>query len=147
MIEFNVQNVELPTLDYDLIREWLNEIATRFNKKITNLVYLFCNDDEILRVNRQFLGHDYFTDIITFDYSYKDRVGGDLFISLDTVWSNARELRVPRQQELLRVIVHGLLHLCGVEDKGPGEREIMEHHENEALALYRRLSLQPLSGN
>ena len=136
MISFDVKNISWPDIDVRKVDIWLREIASRYNRKIGHLNYLFCDDEEILRVNREFLQHDYYTDIITFDYSFKERVSGDLFISIDTVKTNAEELNVPFQQELLRVIVHGLLHLCGIDDKGPGEREIMEEHEDSALKLY-----------
>lgn len=136
MISFDIKNISWPDIDVRKVDIWLREIASRYNRKIGNLNYLFCDDEEILRVNREFLQHDYYTDIITFDYSFKERVSGDLFISIDTVKTNAEELNVPFQQELLRVIVHGLLHLCGIDDKGPGEREIMEEHEDSALKLY-----------
>lgn len=126
----------MPDIDFGKIEKWLGEVAASHSRKIGNLNYLFCDDEEILRVNRQFLGHDYFTDIITFDYSHRDRVAGDLFISLDTVRSNAEDLGVEYDTELLRVIVHGLLHLCGIDDKGPGEREIMESNENAALDIW-----------
>ena len=137
MISFNVKDVNMPELDFDKIDVWLHEVAVNYNKRIGNLNYLFCDDNEILRVNKEFLNHDYFTDIITFDYSRKDKVSGDIFISLDTVKSNSRELKVTYESELLRVIAHGLLHLCGIDDKGPGEREIMEENENKALDLWR----------
>lgn len=136
MIEFETKNVEMPALDFAKVEEWLGEVAAAHERRIGNLNYLFCDDEEILRVNRGFLHHDYYTDIITFDYSHRDRVGGDLFISLDTVRSNADGLGVEYESELLRVIVHGLLHLCGIDDKGPGEREIMESHEDAALKLW-----------
>ena len=126
----------MPILEFGRINSWLEEIATSHDRLIGNLNYLFCDDEEILRVNREFLKHDYFTDIITFDYSRKRRVSGDIFISLDTVKSNAEELKVSFPDELLRVIAHGLLHLCGIDDKAPGEREIMERHENDALKLW-----------
>ena len=137
MISFNVKDVNMPELDFDKIDVWLREVAVNYNKRIGNLNYLFCDDNEILRVNKEFLNHDYFTDIITFDYSRKDKVSGDIFISLDTVKSNSRELKVTYESELLRVVAHGLLHLCGIDDKGPGEREIMEENENKALDLWR----------
>ena len=89
-----------------------------------------------------FLQHDYFTDIITFDYSRKNKAGGDVFISLDTVRSNSEELNLPYEEELLRVIAHGLLHLCGIDDKGPGEREKMEAHENQALQLWHNIIIK-----
>ena len=99
------------------------------------VAYVFCNDEKILEVNRQYLQHDYYTDIITFDYTEGDRIGGDLFISLDTVRSNAELFGRPYEEELHRVVIHGILHLCGINDKGPGEREIMEAAENRALDM------------
>ena len=101
---------------------------------------MFCDDEEILRVNRQFLDHDYYTDIITFDRSGRGVVRGDMYISLDTVQSNAVDCRAAYDTELNRVVVHGLLHLCGINDKGPGEREIMERHEDEALSLLKSIT-------
>ncbi len=99
------------------------------------LTYIFCGDEKIIEVNREFLRHDYYTDIITFDYTRGRRVSGDMFISLDTVRSNAELVGQPYGRELHRVIIHGVLHLCGINDKGPGEREIMEAHEEQALAM------------
>ena len=136
MISFETLKVEMPSLDFGKVVHWLESVASFHGKYIGNLNYLFCDDNEILRVNREFLHHDYFTDIITFDYSRKDKIAGDLFISLDTVESNALDLCVPYETELLRVIVHGLLHLCGINDKGEGEREIMERHEDDALKVW-----------
>ena len=136
MIELDGGEVGIPRfIDIKKTTEWLNEVAASYGKRIGNLNYLFCDDEEILRINRQFLGHDYYTDIITFDYSRGDRVGGDIFISVDTVKSNASDLNVDPRSEMFRVIVHGLLHLCGIDDKGPGEREIMEREENKALSM------------
>jgi len=136
MIEFDTKNVGMPELDFPKVRSWLGDVAASHGCRMGNVNYLFCDDSEILRVNREFLRHDYFTDIITFDYSHNDRIGGDIFISLDTVADNARDLGQQYCVELLRVIAHGVLHLCGIDDKGPGEREIMEAAENAALDLY-----------
>ena len=97
--------------------------------------YLFVDDEKILEVNREYLGHDYYTDVITFDYDEDDTVSGDIVISLDTVRSNAQLFGKTYEEELYRVIIHGILHLCGINDKGPGEREIMEAAENKALAM------------
>ena len=88
-------------------------------------------------MNIEFLQHDYYTDIITFDYSTKRKISGDLFISLDTVKSNAELFGKDYDEEFMRVVIHGVLHLCGINDKGEGEREIMEQHENDALALWK----------
>lgn len=136
MINFEAEKVEMPLLDFGNVSKWLQLVAEGFSMKIGNLNYLFCDDATILEVNRKFLGHDYFTDIITFDYSTPSRLAGDLYISLDTVRSNSEILGVSNNSELLRVIVHGLLHLCGINDKGEGERLIMESHEDKALALW-----------
>lgn len=136
MIEFQTKEVEMPSIDFSKVERWLGDVAASHGRKIGNVNYLFCGDEEILRVNREFLGHDYFTDIITFDYSRRDRVGGDIFISLDTVASNAEELGEKYERELLRVIAHGVLHLCGIDDKGPGEREVMEAAEDAALVIW-----------
>lgn len=114
---------------------WVKRVAASYGRKMGDVAYIFCDDEEILRVNRQYLQHDYYTDIITFDYDEDDVISGDLFISLDTVRTNAEQLGLPYEQELNRVIIHGILHLCGINDKGPGEREIMEAAENKALAM------------
>lgn len=132
--------VDLPELDYELIQRWLTFVAERHNRIVGNLSYIFCNDPKILEVNRQFLNHDYFTDIITFDDCRGRLLRGDMFISLETVATNAVAQGAIYDEELRRVIVHGVLHLCGINDKGPGEREIMEANENEALALLAELS-------
>ena len=114
---------------------WVKRVAASYGRKVGDVAYIFCDDEEILRVKRQYLQHDYYTDIITFDYDEDDVISGDLFISLDTVRTNAEQLGLPYEQELNRVIIHGILHLCGINDKGPGEREIMEAAENKALAM------------
>lgn len=139
MIEFLTEGVECPNLDRSMIDAWVAAVAKAHGKYPGNITYVFCSDDNILQTNREFLQHDYYTDIITFDYTRGNRISGDLVISLDTVRSNAEGLGVPYSRELLRVVIHGVLHLCGINDKGPGEREIMERHENEALVLYDKL--------
>lgn len=130
------QNVEMPDLYLPGIEQWIDRVAKRHGRILGPLSYIFCDDDRIIEVNRQFLNHDYYTDIITFDYSRGKLIAGDMFISLDTVRSNAELVGQGYDIELLRVIIHGVLHLCGINDKGPGEREIMEHEENEALQLF-----------
>lgn len=136
MIEFEAQGVEMPAIDLRKISIWIEEVAASHSKRVGNLNYLFVDDEEILAANRQFVGHDYYTDIITFDYSRGDKISGDIMISLDTVKSNADKFGVSNFRELLRVIIHGVLHLVGINDKGPGEREIMEAAEDAAIALY-----------
>lgn len=134
------QGVELPAENYELLEKWIVAVAARHDRIAGNLSYIFCGDDRILEVNRQFLNHDYYTDIITFDDCRGKLLRGDMFISLDTVASNALLQGATYVDELHRVIIHGVLHLCGISDKGPGEREIMEANENEALALLAQMS-------
>ena len=142
MISYYSENVKVPNIRRRDVSAWIKKVATLHGKKVGNIAYIFCDDEKILEVNRQYLQHDYYTDIITFDDSEGDVISGDIFISLDTVRTNAEQFATPSEQfkspyeqELHRVIIHGVLHLCGINDKGPGEREIMEQHENEALAL------------
>lgn len=129
----------MPEIDMEKLERWVEEVARRHDRILGPLTYIFCGDEKIIEVNRQFLQHDYYTDIITFDYTRGRRISGDIFISLDTVASNAEAVGASYDTELLRVIIHGVLHLCGINDKGPGEREIMERHENDALALFESL--------
>jgi len=135
MITYNTINVAMPKIRRRDNSAWVKRVAASYGRKVGDVAYVFCDDEEILRVNRQYLQHDYYTDIITFDYDEDDVISGDLFISLDTVRTNAEQLGLPYEQELNRVIIHGILHLCGINDKGPGEREIMEAAENKALAM------------
>ena len=140
MSTYNTENVGMPDSRRRLTSQWVKQVAQSYGRKVGEVAYVFVDDAEILRVNRQYLQHDYYTDIITFDYCEGDTISGDLFISLDTVRSNAAELGVPYGQELRRVIIHGILHLCGINDKGPGEREIMEAAENKALESWKKIS-------
>ncbi len=140
MIQWTSQDVQFPEIDRELVERWLETVAREHDRLLGPITYIFCSDPKILEVNLKFLSHDYFTDIITFDYTHGRRVSGDLFISLDTVRSNAEKFGAVYNEELHRVIVHGLLHLCGINDKGPGEREIMETHENQALELLKSMT-------
>ena len=135
MITYNTIDVDMPALPQHETSAWVRAVAESYGKRVGEVAYVFCNDEKILEVNRQFLQHDYFTDIITFDYTEGQRIGGDLFISLDTVRSNAELFGRPYDEELHRVVIHGILHLCGINDKGPGERQVMEAAEDRALAL------------
>ena len=137
MITYQNEDIEMPSIKKRETTEWIKAVATTYGKKIGEIAYIFCSDEKILEVNRQYLGHDYYTDIITFDYCEGNRLSGDLFISLDTVRTNAVQFAGgDYNRELHRVIIHGILHLCGINDKGPGEREIMEEAENKALELW-----------
>ena len=135
MISYNTVNAKMPAIRRRDTSAWVKAVAASYGKKVGEIAYIFVDDEEILRVNREYLQHDYYTDIITFDYTEGDTISGDLFISLDTVRTNAEQYGKPYEEELHRVIIHGILHLCGINDKGPGEREIMEAAEDKALAL------------
>lgn len=134
-IQWLTDNVDLPDFDYSQLEVWIKGVAASHDKIVGDLAYIFCDDAKILEVNLKYLQHDYFTDIITFDYSRGRLLRGDMYISLDTVKSNSVLVSSTYRRELLRVIIHGVLHLCGINDKGPGEREVMEMHENNALEL------------
>lgn len=129
------QGVDFPEIDVARVEDWIRRVASMHGRIIGPLAYIFCGDDKIIEVNRQYLGHDYFTDIITFDYSRGKLISGDMFISLDTVKSNSESLGMSYPAELHRVIIHGVLHLCGIDDKGPGQRAIMESEEDKALQI------------
>lgn len=138
MISYYCEGVKMPVIRRRDTSAWIKTVAAGYGKTVGDIAYVFCDDAKILEVNRQYLQHDYYTDIITFDYTEGDRISGDLFISLDTVRSNAAAQGTDYNEELHRVIVHGILHLCGIDDKGPGEREVMEAAENRALAMLSR---------
>ena len=135
MITYNSEKVKMPKIKKRETTAWIKQVAQSYGKKVGDIGYMFVDDEKILEVNRTYLNHDYYTDIITFDYCEDKVLHGDLVISLDTVRSNAELFNRPYEDELYRVIIHGILHLCGINDKGPGEREIMEAAENKALAL------------
>lgn len=134
-IAFYAEDTKLPAIKKRAVGNWVKEVAATYGKKVGDISYIFCSDEKILEVNRQYLQHDYYTDIITFDYCEGKKLSGDLFISLDTVRTNAEQFDAAYETELYRVIIHGILHLCGINDKGPGEREIMEAAENKALEM------------
>lgn len=135
MVTYNTDGVKMPSIKKRENTAWVKAVAASYGKRVGEIAYIFVDDEKILEVNRQYLGHDYYTDIITFDYCEGDVISGDLFISLDTVRTNAEQMGATNEEELHRVIIHGILHLCGINDKGPGEREIMEAAEDKALAL------------
>ena len=149
MIAFYAEETELPAIRQEAVSEWVRAVARTYGKRTGDISYIFCSDEKILAVNREFLQHDYYTDIITFDYTSGEKISGDLFISLDTVRTNAEKFGQPYNEELHRTIIHGILHLCGINDKGPGEREVMEANENRALAILpdecRQFPCEPIS--
>ncbi len=135
MITYSTDGVRMPKIKKRETTAWIKAVAATYNRRIGEVGYMFVNDEKILEVNNEYLGHDYYTDVITFDYDEGDIVNGDIIISLDTVRTNAEKFGKQYEDELYRVIIHGILHLCGINDKAPGEREIMETEENKALGL------------
>ena len=135
MITYNTEGVRMPDIKKRQTTAWIKRVAATYGRKVGEIGYLFVDDEKILEVNQEYLGHDDYTDIITFDYDEGDTLNGDLVISLDTVRTNAEQFGKSYDEELHRVIIHGILHLCGINDKGPGERELMEAAENKALEL------------
>ncbi|MEI6554844.1 MAG: rRNA maturation RNase YbeY [Paludibacter sp.] len=136
MIQYIAEDLKLPALEKQKINRWIKETAAEYAKKVGDIAYIFCSDERILEVNKQYLNHDYYTDIITFDYSEGNVISGDIFIGLDTVMSNANEFNVSLEYELRRILIHGILHLCGQDDKTPDLRNQMTDKENKALFNY-----------
>lgn len=142
---FGDEGVAVPPIRRAIVRTWLRELAATHKRRIGTLSYLFCNDEQILVANRDYLQHDYYTDIITFDTSEGEVISGDMLISLDTVKSNAEGLGIDEAEELHRVMAHGVLHLCGYGDKTEAEANRMRSLEDAALeGLYRLLADKPL---
>lgn len=133
MLSYHYENVKKIPFSPKDITAWIKQIALSYGKKVGDISYIFCTDQRILEVNRTYLQHDYYTDIITFDYTEGDIISGDIFVSLDTVRSNAEEFGEIYDKELCRVIIHGILHLCGQNDKTPDEQDEMTRKENSAL--------------
>ena len=136
MIQYIAEDIKFPSLEKLKINRWIKETATGYGFKTGDIAYIFCSDERILEINKQYLNHDYYTDIITFDFSDGSIISGDIFISLDTVKSNAVEFKVSFEQELKRILIHGILHLCGQNDNTPELRLQMIEKENLALKKY-----------
>lgn len=139
MITYQADGIGMPAIKHRETTAWIKAVAATHGRNVGEIGYMFVNDEKILEVNKQYLGHDYYTDVITFDYDEGKVINGDIVISLDTVRTNAELFNKRYEDELNRVIIHGVLHLCGINDKGPGEREVMEAHENKALDLLREM--------
>lgn len=135
MVRFYNEDIDMPSLDTARTTQWLRRVAALHDRKLGDINYIFCSDRKILEVNRQYLGHDYYTDIITFDETKDQRIAGDLFISLETVASNAELMNTSFDEELHRVLVHGVLHLCGLKDKQDDEAARMREEERKALDI------------
>lgn len=140
-IEFHIEDTDIPDLAPEFLRLWINEISKINHKSIGDITYIFCSDNYILKVNNEYLGHNYFTDIITFNYNENTLLNGDIFISVDTVKSNAVEFSDGDfMKELDRVIIHGILHLIGFNDKSDSEQAEMTIKEDEALEIKKRFT-------
>ena len=133
MISFQADNISMPPIDFRKVEQWIKSVAAQHGFSVGDLNYIFCDDEKILAVNREFLQHDYYTDVITFDYTTRTRVNGDIYISLDTVATNAQQVGAPFLHELHRIIIHGLLHLTGQADKTPETKAQMTAKEEDAL--------------
>lgn len=136
MITYSNDGVKMPKIKKREVTAWIRAVAASYGLKVGEIGYKFVGDEEILKYNNEYLGHDYYTDIITFDYDEPGIISGDVVISTDTVRSNAELFSKDYTEELYRVIIHGILHLCGINDKESGEREIMENAENKALSIF-----------
>ncbi|GAB3933024.1 rRNA maturation RNase YbeY [Larkinella terrae] len=137
MIRFFTEDIKFTLSQKIPTRQWLTRLATREGFSVGELNYIFCSDEYLLQVNREYLEHDYYTDIITFDNSEEEnRLEGDIFVSIDRVRDNAQQLQIAEEQELRRVLAHGLLHLCGFGDKTDDEVALMRRKEEESLASW-----------
>ncbi len=135
MITYNTIDVALPPLDQRTTTRWICRVAQQYGRRVGDINYIFVGDEEILRINRQFIGHDYYTDHIGFDYCQGTILSGDTYISLDTVATNAEKFGADFEHELLRVVIHSILHLCGIDDQTPAQRAQMQEAEDRALAM------------
>lgn len=140
MIRFFNKDIKFALKDKMLLKRWIKTVVEQNGCKIGDVNVIFCNDPSILDINKQFLGHDYYTDIITFDYSNENILNGELYISVDTVKANAQEYEQEFPDELHRVIIHGFLHLIGFDDHNEDDIIEMRQAENDALALLKSLS-------
>lgn len=135
MISFNYET-EFTLENETLFSDWISRVILSENKKEGDINYVFCDDDYILEINKQYLDHDYYTDIISFDYSVGNELHGDVFVSIDRVKENAADFDATFDEELKRVIIHGILHYCGYKDKSETEEILMRQKENEKTAMF-----------
>lgn len=135
MIDFVSEDVDLPLFSNSKILEWINKIIKNNNCTAGDITYIFCSDNYLLEINRKYLNHDYYTDIITFNYNENKLISGDIFISVDTVFKNSKEYHTNFEMELFRVMIHGILHLIGFEDQTDEQQDEMTRQEDQALRL------------
>lgn len=120
----------------DLFSDWITRVIHSENKSLGEIAYIFCDDDYLLEINQEYLNHDTLTDIISFDYSEDNIISGDIFISIDRVQDNADDFDTPFEEELKRVLIHGILHYCGYKDKSENEERIMREKEDEKIKMF-----------
>jgi len=135
------EDIDFPEIDKRQIKKWVNKVIEHHSKHVGEITYIFTSDRNILKVNQDFLQHDYYTDVITFDYCEENNVSGDIYISLDTVKSNSQKFDQEYSRELLRVIIHGILHLIGFMDKSDEDAKEMRQQEELALGIFDGLAL------
>ncbi len=135
MIDFNYET-DFILENEEAISNWISNVISSENKKEGEINYIFCDDEYLLQINQEHLQHDYYTDIISFDYTVGNEINGDMFISVDRVKENAVDFNVPFDEELKRVIIHGILHYCGYKDKSEADEFLMRKKEDEKLALF-----------
>lgn len=136
MISINTEDTGFKLKSIRKHKTWIKDIIYQHNMEVGNISYIFCSNHYILNINRKYLNHDYYTDIITFNYNEKNLISGDVFISIDTVRENAIDFKQSFEEELRRVMIHGILHLLGFDDHTPMEKELMRQKEAEALSIY-----------
>lgn len=135
MISFQNQSITFKLKDKTRLKAWIKTVTEKEKHRLGDINYIFCSDDELLEINIQHLNHNTYTDIITFDYTEDHKISSDIFISVDRVEENAKKFKVSFEEELHRVMIHGILHLCGYKDKSKADAELMRKKENGALRL------------
>ena len=139
MITYHAEEIKMPVFPKRKTSQWIKTVTEKYSRRVGDISIIFCDDVKILEINKEYLNHNYYTDIITFDYSENNVISGDIFISIDTVRSNAEKYKEDYVIEMYRVIIHGILHLCGIDDKAEGAREIMEENEDSALSILNQI--------
>lgn len=135
-ILFHNEDVKSPKIKKQLVKNWIKSVIASEGKQLGNVNYIFCSDEYLLQVNKQYLNHDYYTDIITFDYVDEGLISGDIFVSVDRIEENGKQYGSGFDAELRRILVHGILHLIGFGDKTPQEKKIMTGKEDQYLAIF-----------
>lgn len=135
MISFHNQTIDFKLKEKTKLKQWIKLITEKEKHTLGNIAYVFCSDDELLEINIKHLNHNTLTDIITFDYTENNKINSDIFISIDRVLENAKKFNTAFENELHRVMIHGILHLCGYKDKTKSDADLMRKKENWALKL------------